>query len=69
MFEVAIDANKKEVRQAVEKYFAVKVLDVRTMRMKGKPKRQGIHAGRRADWKKAIVKLQEGDTIDMFDVV
>lgn len=69
VFEVAVDANKKEVRQAVEQFFGVKVLDVRTMQMKGKPKRQGLHAGRRSDWKKAIVTLAGGDKLDIFDVV
>ena len=69
VFEIAVDANKQEVRQAVEKYFGVKVLDVRTLNMKGKPKRQGMFAGRRADWKKAIVTLSPDDKIDMFDVV
>lgn len=69
VFEVASGSNKKEIRAAVEKFFGVKVLDVHTMSVKGKPKRQGIHQGRRADWKKAIVTLQSGDTIDMFDVV
>jgi large subunit ribosomal protein L23 len=69
VFEVASDANKNEVKQAVEKFFGVKVIDVRTMNMKGKPKRLGRYMGRRKDWKKAIVKLQSGDKIDLFDVV
>lgn len=69
VFEVAVGANKKEIRRAVEQFFGVKVLDVHTMNMKGKPKRQGLFAGRRADWKKAIVTLSPDDKIDMFDVV
>lgn len=69
VFEVAVRANKKEIRRAVEQYFGVKVLDVRTMNMKGKPKRQGMFAGRRSDWKKAIITLSANDKIDMFDVV
>lgn len=69
VFEVAIAANKAEVRQAVEKYFGVKVLDVHTSRMYGKPKRMGRFEGRRPNWKKAVVTLQSGDTIDLFDVV
>ena len=68
-FEVAPDANKNEVKQAVEKFFGVKVLDVRTMNIKGKPKRLGRYMGRRKDWKKAIVTLQSGDKIDLFDTV
>ena len=69
VFEVAVSANKKEVRRAVEQFFGVKVLDVRTMNMRGKPKRQGMFTGRRSDWKKAIVTLSPNDKIDMFDVV
>jgi len=69
VFEVASDANKNEVKQAVERFFGVKVLDVHTLNMKGKPKRLGRHMGRRKDWKKAIVTLQSGDKIDLFDVV
>ena len=69
VFEVASDANKNEVKQAVEKFFGVKVLDVHTMNMKGKPKRLGRYMGRRKDWKKAIVTVNPGDKIDLFDVV
>ena len=69
VFEVASEANKNEVKQAVEKFFGVKVVDVHTMNMKGKPKRLGRYMGRRKDWKKAIVTVQSGDKIDLFDVV
>ena len=69
VFEVALAANKHEIRQAVEKFFGVKVLDVRTMRMHGKPKRMGRFEGHRPDWKKAIVTLQADDKIDLFDLV
>jgi large subunit ribosomal protein L23 len=69
VFEVALAANKHEIHQAVEKFFGVKVLDVRTMRMHGKPKRMGRFAGHRPDWKKAIVTLQTDDKIDLFDLV
>lgn len=69
VFEVATEANKSEVKQAVERFFGVKVLDVRTLNVKGKPKRLGRHLGRRKDWKKAIVTVQSGDKIDLFDVV
>jgi large subunit ribosomal protein L23 len=69
VFEVADAANKHEIRQAVEKYFGVKVLAVRTMRMHGKPKRMGRFEGRRPDWKKAVVTLGPDDKIDLFDMV
>lgn len=69
VFEVAVDANKNEVKRAVEKFFGVKVLDVHTMNMHGKPKRLGRHMGHRKDWKKAVVTVQSGDKIDLFDVV
>jgi len=69
VFEVASAANKAEVKQAVEKFFGVKVIDVHTLNMKGKPKRLSRHMGRRKDWKKAIVTVQSGDKIDLFDVV
>ena len=69
VFEVASDANKSEVKQAVEKFFGVKVIDVHTMNMHGKPKRLGRYMGRRKDWKKAIVTVQSGDKIDLFDTV
>lgn len=69
VFEVASDANKNEIKQAVERFFGVKVREVRTMNVKGKPKRLGRHMGRRKDWKKAIITVQSGDKIDLFDVV
>jgi len=69
IFEVHPDANKHEIRQAIEHFFGVKVTDVRTMNVRGKIKRLGRFAGKRADWKKAIVTLAEGDSIDLFDQV
>ena len=69
VFEVAVDANKNEIKQAVERFFGVKVREVRTLNVKGKPKRLGRHMGRRKDWKKAIITVQSGDKIDIFDVV
>jgi large subunit ribosomal protein L23 len=69
VFEVAVDANKNEIKQAVERFFGVKVNEVRTLNVKGKPKRLGKHMGRRKDWKKAIVTVRSGDKIDLFDVV
>jgi large subunit ribosomal protein L23 len=68
-FQVNPDANKHEIKQAVEKFFGVKVENVRTMNMRGKIKRMGRFAGKRSDWKKAIVTLAEGDSIDVFDNV
>ena len=69
VFEVAHDSNKHEIKRAVEQFFGVKVLEVRTMNVKGKPKRLGIHSGYRPSWKKAIVTLNPEDKIDLFDVV
>ena len=68
-FEVALRANKDQVRKAVEKLFKVKVTDVNTMVVRGKPGRIGRRATKRPNWKKAIVTLQEGDTIEFFEGV
>lgn len=65
VFRVARDANKDEIRQAVEKFFNVKVASISTVLMKGKTKRFGMTNGKRKDWKKAYVRLQEGHQIDM----
>ena len=65
-FQVALDANKKEIKYAVEKLFPVKVKDVRTLRVKGKYRRYRMTLGRKADWKKAIVVLAEGYRIDVM---
>jgi len=69
LFEVHPDANKHEIRQAVEHFFGVKVLDVRTQNRVGKKKRLGRFAGQRPGWKRAVVTLGPDDTIDLFDVV
>ena len=67
-FEVAQDANKIEIKNAVEKIFGVKVASVNTMNVLGKYKRMGVHVGKRPDWKKAIVTLKEDSkTIEFFD--
>ncbi len=67
-FEVAKGANKIEIKKAVEEIFKVEVERVTTMNYKGKPKRQGMHFGKRADWKKAVVKLTPGSkTIELFE--
>ena len=68
-FEVAKGANKIEIKKAVEEVFGVEVEKVTTMNYIGKPKRQGVFQGKRADWKKAVVKLKEGSkTIELFEV-
>lgn len=67
-FKVSINANKIEIKHAIEKIFAVKVVDVNTIRMLGKPKRLGKYSGKRPDWKKAIVTLRDGDKIAEFEV-
>ncbi|HNU54263.1 MAG TPA: 50S ribosomal protein L23 [Candidatus Syntrophosphaera sp.] len=66
-FKVSINANKIEIKHAIEKIFSVKVLDVNTIRMLGKPKRLGRYSGKRPDWKKAIVTLRDGDKIAEFE--
>lgn len=68
-FAVDPRANKHEIRQAVEQLFQVKVVDVRTMRMPRKTRRVGRFAGRKTAWKKAIVKLAEGQAIEFFEGV
>ncbi|MEE8110363.1 MAG: 50S ribosomal protein L23 [bacterium] len=68
-FVVRRDANKIEIARAVEEVFGVRVLVVRTIRVHGKMKRVGMRQGRRPDWKKAVVTLQEGDRIDLFENV
>ena len=68
VFQVANDANKIEIKKAVEEIFGVKVEKVNTIRMEGKMKRQGIFVGRRASWKKAMVKLTaDSKTIEFFE--
>ena len=66
-FEVARNANKVEIRQAVERVFNVKVADVRTTSVQGKWKRMGRFEGQRSDWKKAIVTLAPGHKIELVE--
>lgn len=66
LFKVRPDANKIEVKHAVETIFKVKVVQVRMARYLGKMRRIGRSMGRRSDWKKAYVTLKEGDKIDFF---
>jgi large subunit ribosomal protein L23 len=68
-FVVDKGANKVEIARALESLFNVKVVDVRTMQYRGKERRMGRFVGRRAAWKKAVVKLRAGDTIEIFEGV
>jgi large subunit ribosomal protein L23 len=67
-FIVHVDANKSQIKRAVEEVFNVKVEDVNTINGLGKTKRQGVHVGKRPDYKKAIVKLtEESNGIEFFE--
>jgi large subunit ribosomal protein L23 len=66
-FRVASDATKTSIRSAVEQLFGVKVTGVWTSNQRGKSRRVGQQVGRRPHWKKAVVKLRDGDTIDIFE--
>jgi large subunit ribosomal protein L23 len=67
-FVVATDANKIEIKQAVQQLFKVEVVSVRTAVAAGKMKRVGKSSGKRSNWKKAYVTLKEGSNIDFFEV-
>jgi large subunit ribosomal protein L23 len=67
IFEVQRDANKIEIKKAVEKLFKVKVVSVNVSNMEGKKKRLGRFAGKKPDWKKAVVKLSPKDKITIFE--
>ena len=69
LFEVAMDANKIEIKRAVESLFSVKVVDVHTQIVRGKEKRVGRYMGMRSSWKKAIVTLAQGNKIEFFEGV
>ena len=66
VFQVATDANKIEIKRAIEQLLGAKVASIRTSIAHGKIKRQGRFAGRRSDWKKAYVKLREGEKMPEF---
>jgi large subunit ribosomal protein L23 len=68
-FEVDRNANKIEIKRAIEAIFSVKVSDVRTMQLRGKVKRQGRWVGKRNDWKKAIVTLKPDQKIELFEQI
>ncbi len=67
VFRVGDDANKVQIKEAVEQVFGVRVSRVRTARMPGKPKRFGRHRGRTSAWKKAFITLAEGDTLNFYE--
>ncbi len=67
VFRIRQDTNKIELKNAIESIFNVTVEGINTLNVKGKKKRLGRHEGRRSDWKKAIVTLKEGDTIEYFE--
>jgi large subunit ribosomal protein L23 len=66
-FKVHQDAHKTQVRQAVEELFDVKVTRVNILKVQAKPKRRGLFKGSRPGWKKAVVQLRAGDTIEFFE--
>ncbi|MDQ4075305.1 MAG: 50S ribosomal protein L23 [Chloroflexota bacterium] len=68
-FEVALEANKPQIKAAVEKLFEVEVIDVRTMIIKGKTRRWGRNYYQTKDWKKAVVTLAPGESITFFEGV
>jgi large subunit ribosomal protein L23 len=69
VFEVQRDANKIEIKRAVETIFSVKVASVRTQQLRGKVRRQGRFVGKRSDWKKAIVTLRPDQKIELFEQI
>lgn len=69
VFEVATDANKAQIKEAVEKAFDVRVRAVNVTKVHGKTRRIGRHIGRQPDWKKAIVTVRPGDKIEFFEGV
>ena len=66
-FRVHPEAHKTQIRSAIEEIFNVRVVDVRTMKQKPKPKRRGWTAGRTRRWKKAVVELAPGERIELFE--
>jgi large subunit ribosomal protein L23 len=66
-FKVRSDSNKKQIKRAVEEMFNVKVSSVKTVSVKGKKKRMGIRSGKTNDWKKAYIKLAEGQNLDFMN--
>ena len=69
LFEVTRDANKIDIKRAIEAIFQVKVASVRTQQILGKVRRQGRFSGKRSDWKKAIITLKPDHKIDLFEQI
>lgn len=69
VFQVDINANKKEIKKAISSIFNVEVINVNTIKIKGKKRRVRQQEGKKPDWKKAIVTLKEGDKIEFFEGV
>jgi large subunit ribosomal protein L23 len=69
VFKVNPLANKLEIKRAIESAFGVKVADIQTVNVKGKTKRLGRFEGKRSSWKKAFIRLKEGNTIEIFENV
>ena len=68
-FQVDKRANKYQIKRAIEEAFDVQVHKVNTVNVKSKPKRQGFYRGRTATWKKAVIRLAEGERIELFEGV
>jgi large subunit ribosomal protein L23 len=66
-FRVHPDAHKTQIRQAVEELFGVNVIAVNVIKVQSKPKRRGLIRGRKPGWKKAIVQLRQGESIEIFE--
>jgi large subunit ribosomal protein L23 len=69
LFQVVKRATKVEIKRAIEQLFKVKVIDVRTVQVRGKKRRLGRFQGRTPDWKKAIATVKTGDSIDLYEGV
>jgi len=67
VFAVGLNANKHQIREAIEQFFKVRVEDVRTVLVRGKYRRYGRSVARRSDWKKAYVRLAEGNTLRFLE--
>jgi large subunit ribosomal protein L23 len=68
VFEVGVDANKVQIKKAIEAFYGVSVHSVRTLVVRGKVRRHGRHFGKRRNWKKAYVRLQAGQSLNVYDV-
>ncbi len=66
-FEVGLNSNKYQIKQAIEQFYGVDVVDVRTMVVRGKIKRFGRHTGKRSNWKKAYITLAEGQSLPIYE--